>query len=502
MKKRFLIPIVLIVLVVVACLFANNFIENKIKNKLPSTILEGDFTYKNIEVNTFSGNVKLEGLNWKRARDTSQVQLQNVQVKGLSYYNYFFEDKISVDQLIIENPIIEIQKKVAKDSVKKPAKKPTLKQAVFINELLLKNGKITQKRDSVTHLSVRDFHLTLENISINEETLAAEIPFKTENYQLEAKEIFMDAGDLQTLEVKDIQLDAKNIAVVDLFLKPKYSKTEYIQHIPYEKDIMTLKIPSIKIQDYEFVNDSVKQFEAKMIVIDQLFLDIYRDKTVNDDLREKPLYSKMLRDLEVKLKIDSVNIKNSFVDYQERIRVDAEPGRVFFDPIEFEIANVTNIDLDREDFPETKVKITTKYMGVSPLDFNWSFKVNDTLDRFKVYGAGFNIPEESINSFFVPAFNMKAEGHVKKAFYNYTANPHQASGDFKIEYDKFKLVVLKKEEKKKSKVLSFIANLVVKNKTDEGGTEEKVEAVQRDKTKSFWNFFWKFIEGGLKKVLL
>ena len=73
---------------------------------------------------------------------------------------------------------------------------------------------------------------------------------------------------------------------------------------------------------------------------------------------------------------------------------------------------------------------------------------------------------------------------------------------FKYISNAFKLHVLKKDRERKNKVLSFLANIVVKNSSKNGGISKNVGEVKRDKTKSFWNYFWSCLEAGLKKVFI
>ncbi|TYP96757.1 hypothetical protein C7447_10656 [Tenacibaculum adriaticum] len=53
----------------------------------------------------------------------------------------------------------------------------------------------------------------------------------------------------------------------------------------------------------------------------------------------------------------------------------------------------------------------------------------------------------------------------------------------------------------KKKVLSWILNLFIKNSSKNGLIKTEIKDLERDKTRSFWNFFWKNIEKGLKQSL-
>ena len=63
-------------------------------------------------------------------------------------------------------------------------------------------------------------------------------------------------------------------------------------------------------------------------------------------------------------------------------------------------------------------------------------------------------------------------------------------------------VALLKDDGEKNKLLSAVANIFVRSDSGKYPESVSVENVERDRTKSFFNLFWKGIEQGLKKTLL
>ena len=59
-----------------------------------------------------------------------------------------------------------------------------------------------------------------------------------------------------------------------------------------------------------------------------------------------------------------------------------------------------------------------------------------------------------------------------------------------------------KEDGEKNKLLSAVANIFVRSDSGQYPESVPVDNVLRDKTKSFFNLFWKGIEEGLKKTLI
>lgn len=98
------------------------------------------------------------------------------------------------------------------------------------------------------------------------------------------------------------------------------------------------------------------------------------------------------------------------------------------------------------------------------------------------------------------------DGKVNEINFNLTGNDTSAKGDFVMKYENLKVDVLKRDkdskEIKKRGLLTFAANLIVKNNNPNNGTlrKEKPE-YDRDIYKSFFNLVWKTIFEGMGKTV-
>jgi len=490
------------VLLIVGYIATHFFVKNKIETALEKPIAEGVVTYEDLGLNLFRGSVDFANIKWKSDKNESHLSVPRLKVTSFSYYSLLFDDQIKVKRVFLKEPKIFLHQQT--DSVKSDSQNNSKKfeKEVLVQKFKIDNGNFILKKDSIEKIRVSNFNLGMHEIFSSKDSRSGKVPFTYKDYKLEGDNLFFDLNDLQELNVEKVSVSEKNISLRNLHMAPKHSKEKYIEHIPYEKDWMDLKIDELSILDYTLNLKDKKSFSTPLIEIKKLNFEIFRDKTVKDDVRKKDMYSKMLRDLDFGIKIDSLNISSGYLAYGEQLKKPGPAATIFFDEFNSGITNITNLDLDRKDFPMTKVEISTQFMGKSKLDFDWNFQVNDTLDRFTVQGSGYQIPDTSINSFFRPAFNMEAEGSVDEVYYNFSGDRNRASGDIKLDYEKFKLHVLKKDRERKNKVLSFLANIVVKNSSENGGISKNVGEVKRDKTKSFWNYFWSCLQAGLKKVFI
>ncbi|MGS2741073.1 hypothetical protein [Sinomicrobium sp. M5D2P17] len=498
MKKTLITILVLLVLAIGAYFVLNTIAHRKIEQFLNEQVDQGNLQYKNFSLSLLRGNVTLNQISYQKGHQA--VDAGQVRLKGFSYWRYLVHNEIYVRQLLVDRPNVSISKR---PDTEKEQEKTSLDKEIKVKRLTVEKGSITYAKDTSQILKVSEYDLEIHNITVNRETLQKKIPATYTEFSLELSDLWYDLNELQELKAGRMQITDNTMEINTIELLPKYTRKNYVQVIPYEKDLMSLKLDSLSVPQYQLqLNRDLPLFEAPEIVLRGIDFDIYRDKTVTDDLREKPLYSKMLRDLNIDLDIDSILLKNANINYQELIKKDRDPGEVYFSQLNASIKNVTNINPDRKDFPVTQIDIESRFMGKSPLSVHWEFRVNDPEDVFRISGKGFDISQQSINSFFIPAFNVKTEGTVDEVYFNYEGNNNVANGDFQIDHENFTVEVLKKDGKEKSGFLSWVANIFVK-KGDKGEqVAEHVKEVERDKTKSFWNYFWSCIEAGLAKTIL
>ncbi len=97
------------------------------------------------------------------------------------------------------------------------------------------------------------------------------------------------------------------------------------------------------------------------------------------------------------------------------------------------------------------------------------------------------------------------KGVINELSFNFMANNYNAEGNFVVKYDDLKLSLLKTDKNnniKKKGLLSFLANIVVKNDNPSNGKLRQADVVyERNIYKSFFNTIWKFVFTGLKDIM-
>jgi hypothetical protein len=120
-------------------------------------------------------------------------------------------------------------------------------------------------------------------------------------------------------------------------------------------------------------------------------------------------------------------------------------------------------------------------------------------DQFVISGEFGSITGDELNSFLRPAMGVEAEGRINAVYFTFTGNDDVATGDVRLSYENFRVVLLKDGSQEKKGFFSAIVNLFIDNDGNTGPAEEKDIQVSRDKSRSFWSFVWSALRKGIRE---
>ena len=514
--------IVVFVLSLLALIFVLNIgLSFWIKKELPKIINENNdspyhIVYKTIDITLLSGTILINDITIvpkKAMKDTSDktglfATISDVDIKGISIWSILFSKKIKASKITINKPEIILYKKDEKavnnpKNINKSVVEP-FKNTISVSDIHLLNAdlKIISTKSNLPSLVVSNLSLELDDVVLNDETLDDKIPFKYNDFDFSCDSIYFRANEFYHLKAENINSTKSDLKIDNFKLIPEYSRAEFVRKIPVEKDIYSTSIKSISILDMDWgFEEEDFYFHSKNIVLDSVYANIYRSKIPNDDLSKKPLYNKLLREIPFKLQVDSLQIRESILEYEEEKTFEKGAGLLSFHRFNMAVTNI-NSGYKERNLSDVKIKVDCRFMNVSPMKVDWQFNVLDKMDGFTIKGTILNFPAEQLKPFTKPYMNVDVEGMLDEVYFNFAGNDLKSKGNFAIKYEDLNVTVYKKNSRKeKNKFLSAIGNLFVKKDSDEKVKEVQVE-VDRIPEKSFYNFLWRNIGEGLKKTLL
>lgn len=513
--NKYLKIVIAIISLLLLVVLANVGLNFWIERELPATINENNdspylITYKDVSVSLFDSNIIAKdivvipkdttGLNGKRIGLYAHVK--TIKVSDFKLWDILFSKKLRAERVFVSKPTVLLFNPAEKSPKKEKPEKPFSK-VVVVSSVTIDHGsfKMFDHLENVL-LTVDNVNAEVDGILVTDAVLERKIPFAFDKYSVSYDSLFYKPNgfyDIRTgkLEADNVKLNIEKIAYI-----PKYSREAFVKAIPTEKDLYTINSAGVSVSglDWGFKNE---QFfvHSSSVIIDRAFANIYRGKMPLDDLSKKPLYNKLLRDIPFELKIDTVAVRNSTLQYEEEKAFEKGAGMLSFTNFNLYATHV-NSGFQQKKLPDVKIHIRCNFMQTSPLKVDWSLNPLDKSDGFRIRGNIQNFPAEKLVPFTKPYMNVTAKGMISEIYFDFTGNDKVSRGDFGINYDDLKLTIYRKNDrKKKNGLLSAIGNLFVKNDTDEKVTKAKIE-VERIPEKSFFNFLWRSIADGLKKILV
>ena len=205
----------------------------------------------------------------------------------------------------------------------------------------------------------------------------------------------------------------------------------------------------------------------------------------------------MLRSLNVKLDIKHINIVEGKIVYQEKVNQDKTAGQLTFSDFNASLDHISNTKLNPK---KTEIKIDCNFMQSTPLKVDWSFDVNDPNDGFVFKANLGDLQADHLNQFMQPNLNLKLEGNLMQTLFTIDGNATTSNVDLKTKYTNFDIILLKENGNEKNKILSKIINIFVSKDSKDAKDNfrnSNTKTVERDNTKSIFNFVWKNAQAGL-----
>lgn len=507
-KKIYRIILGIITFLLVGFYGLNYFIESEIKEQLNLTSENVKIKYEAIHVNSLSGNLSLVKpyvsiIEKTTNKLSAKIELDDISINSFSYWNYFINDKIQLDNILISQPKVtyyHFDKEKANSSNEFFKK---INNIVEIKLIEIQNAHVEIYDASNNSLILKSEKLNFKVKEIKLNPLAKKQPITYTDFQVTSKAVFYSLNEYENLNVETLNVNPNFSVFKGLKLKTKYSKKALSKRIKVERDHYDLSIDSIQIKNQEFgyKQDSIFYFKSEQIDFYQPNFKIYRNKLIEDDMSFKPLYSKMLRDLKFSLNLNTILLNNASVTYIEKVKSGTNGGKLNFSRLNGEIKNLGN-DFDQNTL--TSININSVFMDNTLIDVQWNFNVKNPNDAFIFNAKVGRLNAKSMNQFMEPNANLRLKGEIDNTYFTINGNNHSSNIELKLKYEDFDVIILQENGKEKNKFLSSIVNIFVSKDSKDASQdfrEGSKSNVERTKNKSVFNYLWINIKAGLLNAM-
>ena len=315
--------------------------------------------------------------------------------------------------------------------------------------------------------------------------------YKKENYGISFRRIVLGISN-------------KSITMDSLRVKPLVNREAFMRLAGKQTTYMEATIPRLQIRSIDWYT-----FPTATLQIDHLdvrFLaSMYRDKRLPFMQRsDRPLPSHLLHRIPIQLKIDTISISDSFVQYEEMPESGDSTGLVYFEKLN---ARITNAHNNKRLAVDTRMHASAKFMGAGDLDAHFTFPY-DTSQIYRVAGTLKNMPLTRLNNMLGSAAKAKVEsGVMRNLEFNFTYNDARSEGGVELNYENLKILTLrenKKNEQSVSRIKTLLLNaFIIRKNMDEDVKDDKRKGAigfDRDTKRSVFNYWWKSVLSGIKSA--
>lgn len=513
-KKNHLILYITIGILIVGVLvynLANYFAHKKLINFLEENQTDLPIeSYEDLKVNVWKGYLHVNNiaLKWDGSDSTqvSTIKSKSITIKGVSLIKLWKDKDVKINHIEILEPEIHLVKgmNTSKDTTT-TSKKNQKAPKINIAEVKVINAAFSNhynNGDVQTTFKIVD--ATFDNINVEDWNTPEKWYHDLDSYHLEIEQLYHKATKWEVLKIEKILLSDTSYEVQNLHFKTELGIKEYNAQLPHERDHYNVKLPQVTLSPAIMdMQDNKHRIMVSHIDFSSPTVEIYRDKLLPDDTSIKPLFSQLLRELKFNIQTEEIKINDAAITYTERVKGQNDGGSVQFSEFDVVITDAGNFkEVNKE--KDLIINIETTFMRSSKLSADWRFNPQNTDDEFHFQAKILNLDANRANEFTEPNLFVKMEGKIEQVYLNIHGNRSVSETDFAISYHELKVDLLKQNGKKHRKLISAIANIFVRRDSDTEVRklqEEKVQ-VERDKTKSIFNFLWKNTLEGLKATTL
>tara|TARA_R110002096_G_scaffold235306_1_gene425499 strand:+ start:119 stop:1675 length:1557 start_codon:yes stop_codon:yes gene_type:complete len=500
-KPQVLIITIVLGLAIFGYTITHFYVKHKIEQLLATNLIStAQIGYSNMRINLLTSSFALDDIHIT-PKDSlalkTGLSIRKFQVEGVHYIKLISNGNIEVEQVLLDRVNVDYFKT---DSVQKDVKPADskFKQSILIKNFEIKNSKFRSfdaKTDSL-QFYFQNVAATLANCKIDSTTIKGKIPFSFSSFNFSTGKVYASLNAYEAIHIASITSNPDHHTLITEFsLKSKYDKNKLQRRLHKERDYINLKIPRIEFKQLDFGARNDKFYvEMASGSLKNLNLEMYRNKLLPDDLTIGAMFNKTLQELPIAILVPILKVENGNIKYSELVETSTNLGEILFSEVNSVIENISTTN-DKEIVFKTKAKL----MGVAPIELQWSFYTEDERNLFKATGVIKNFNTQNVNGFLKSNLRAKVEGSINELYFTISGDEFSSSGDMKMKYQDFGFVVLHKDRLGVNKVLTTIGNIFTNDgsKTDEYGYRYGEISVERDPTKSFFNYLWINVKDGI-----
>ena len=540
------LSILLTLIVITTIVFVRVYLDPLLKDQLEEKTAQSSqgmyaLQIDRLHVNLFTGSAELDGIHlttdsirWDSMRHAKPdeahlkiaLQIRRLRLKNINLLKYWRTKEIVLDNIIVRDPQINmssardtvLEKSPKSDSLAKgmldrlPLMIAPFAKSIHIGSVTVSNGKMSlrtlllqktsyQQADSIG-LALRNIHIVANDTSETGRALFAEnLSLNLRNYEL------YPTGDLYGYRINAASLDGqKGLAKLEVVtILPKTTDAAFMQRLKLRTPRLKIRMQEILINHLDlFRAIHQKELNMESVIVESARIDVYQNKNLPLS-RFKRMPHELFRSIKPHLNIDTILLRNSNILYTEFHG--EQEGQIEFENVNGVILNISNDTLKMSNATPARIDARAELMGVGLLDLSLqipllspTFQCDYTANLGKIDMTYLNRLVEDQNKFRIES------GNAERILLKVQVRNGLAQGTIEATYDDMKISVLRPKDGSKKKLVSVVANIILRGKNERGSENHpfKVGAVyyRREPTDGILRFIWRSAYTGLMETLV
>ena len=496
-KTIFLSLAILALLVLLAVLFINTYLTNKLSEKLKTTVLTSSdslyrISFSKADLNIFSGSAVLYNITLnpdtaiyhrlqktgKATPEVYELKVNRLVITGAHPLDLYFHKKLEIGKIMLDSPNVQVNQ--YKDSTKKSP----VKDERTIYQKLSKSLKLIH----VGEINLNNIHFRYQNFTGRQPKISV-----LDKMNLKATDLLIDSAtqhdNSRTLFCKNIEtsLDHFNAATADGLYKFKVravrlstakslltltgvDMTPIAANTFFAKsklDRYTLHLDSVAISNVTFESlEEQSDLNISKLTVSKGAFNVYPNPNVPGKKSDRVVSfpNRLIGHMKNVINVDTFSFKHLNISYTSFNKDSKNAGTISFNNTTGQFLNITNQKDKIIKKPYGTIRLTTYLMGKGKLDLSMAFKLNDAAYHFNYKGHLGPMDLRDGNSALVPLGLIKAQsGEIKSLDFNINASKKTATGKVTVLYQNLKAELLRRngDGYNKKILITALANLIV-----------------------------------------
>lgn len=435
-----------------------------------------------------------------------------IHLTGIRLPQNRFTDQLVAGNIYVTTPAFEwtkangIHLSTAMESLELKGMSYDSLSVIMSKELSVSQGQFSYSWKSDSTIlrteSQRNINLVVDHASFNlkdKDFQFADIQLQTNNIQIP-----LDNG-FYLLKVGNLNLAKSGLWLNHVHLVSPYPKMEFAYKQPEHQDWFDVKVGSVALTNIDWPSywkDGLVHIGG--LWIKNVLLQNLKNRKIPVTPHLVPMIYEGLQKAPIRLRIDTADISDFSVVYEELPLKGEKPGKLYFTDMNGRFSGLTNI----VSYPDQYMTLHAdgKLMGSGYFKATWKLPVDSLHDRFLLEGHLDKLNLVTLNEIVTPLAPAKVlSGFTHDVSFSMDASSKGGRIQLDFPYKNLKVAVLKDKngDLVQTGFLSRLANLVLRhdNPSHPEKTESKLRhvdiTVERDPYHSTFNYLWQLLRPAL-----